>query len=824
MTDLKYGVRMLIKKPGFSAVTVSIFAIGIGINTVMFGIVNALMFRPVNVREPESLVLCEPTGRLVASVQFSLFEEIQRNNPVFTEVSGFSSSGCVLRVRNTSSHVERMFVSSNYFSMLGVTQMRGRGFLPAEDGFGAGCVGVLSHHAWLHLGADAGIIGEVAFIDGYPCRIVGIAPKDFTGGTLVSPSIWLPLGAYYGMRPAPKEPAKTPIDFKYPWGLRLIGRLKAGLSRPTAEACLEPLSVHLRKVFPSDWKAINQFRLKPLPRIHVSIRNEYAMLSIICVSLMAAGAAVLGIVCLNLANMILVQGASRHREIAIRSALGGSRLRIVRQILAELLLLAVLGGALGLLCAYGSIGVLNASIARPKYFQGMQIRLDLTVLMATLGFCLLATVLAGLWPALRLSRHDLMASMKESRTGISQATPSTARIIPRGVSVASQIALATILVMGAALFTRSALRAVHVDPGYDVAGKLIVGLDCRVDGGDGNQCRQLYGRLMDHLRTVPGVRAIGLSEELPLDGLASADVQMADSETDDDAGMRHGIIESAKQDIGGDYFQAIGLGLSQGRYFTHEESITAAKVAIVNDTLARKLRPDGNVLGWRLRGGHEIVGIAPTVRHSLFRERPEPQVYFPLRESAGQAFLVVRVVDEMVGNEGTLLGRLRQEIYSVNPNIPIFSMETLSEFHRSRLNVWSARLMAQLSLAFGAVASFLAALGIYGVKGYMVATRTAEFGIRMALGATRRDILTMVMRDRLILTLAGMGFGVCTTAAAACVIGDRVLANILCDLSPIDPVSIAVTIVLVGLVTVAAGYIPARRAAKVDPMETLRQG
>lgn len=820
LNDLKYGIRMLRKRIGFTVVAVTTLAIGIGANTVMFGIVNSLMLRPVNVKQPEQLVLCESTGRVLSGVPFSLFDEIRRNNRVFSDIACFSRRGCVFRLGNVSKHVEKMFVSSNYFSMLGATDMRGRGFLPQEERWDAGCVGVLSYDAWLRLGGDASVVGKMAFVDGYPCRIVGIAPKGFTGATLVSPSIWLPLGAYSSMRPVSKT---IEVDFMYPWNLRPLGRLRPGLSREAADASLTVLSAHLRKTFPSDWKSINQLRLRPLPRIHVSIRNEHTALAVISTSLMIAGIVVLCIACLNLAHMVLVQGAARQREIAIRRALGAGRFRVIRQFLTESLLLALLGGAVGLVFAYGCTRLLNAVIARPKYFHGVQIGLDLAVLAATLGFSLLATVLSGLSPALRLSKYNLVATMKASCTGFSQAPAHRNRIIPRGVSVAGQVALAALLVMGAALFTRSAWQAAHVDPGYGTAGKLIMGIDCRVDGRQGAPCRQLYAQLMARLRGLPGIQAVGLSEELPLDGLASADVQMAEPQTNDKGRSRRASIESAKQNIAGDYFQAMGLSLLQGRYFTREEGVSQAKVAIVNETLARQLKPDGNVLGYRFKWGGEIVGIAPAVRHSLFREQPEPQVYYPLRESPGQAFLVVRVVDGMIGHEGALLGRLRREIHGTSPDIPIFYMGTMSEFHHTRLGRWSANLMAQLSLVFGAVALFLAALGIYGVKGYMVATRTPEFGIRMALGARGRDIVSMVLRDRVMLTLSGLGAGVCIAVGVAHAIGRLFLANVLCDLNPVDPVSVVVTLVLVGFAILIAGYIPAQRAAKIDPMEALRR-
>ncbi len=833
INDVKHSLRRLHRRPGFTAIALITLAVGIGANTVLFSVVNALVLRPMHLRQPNELMVCRSNDQF-GWFPYSAFDAIRQDNPVFSDVaSGTIIDHCTFTFDGVSRSGFTELVSSNYFPVLGVTPMLGRGFEPAEESPDAPLVCVLNHRLWQHLGSDRDILGKIATISGYPCQIVGVAPEGFSGPTLAGPDLWLPLGADFTFLPMHLKQRwierGSPAELKYPRCLTLIGRIKAGMPLPTAEAHVRSLATHLAPLLPQDFIEKNKrWSLKPLPRLAMAAaKEEGAILPVICSLLMGVGVTVLAIACLNLANLYLIHGAYRHREIAIRAAIGSSRGRIVRELLIESLVLALAGGLLGLILAFWGMYILNTwFVVVPHLSHSLTFRLDVRVLGATLGFCLLATLLSGLWPALRLSQRNVMANLKELRGNVLQRGRKRRRMAPYGLSVAGQIALAVVLVMSAALFSHSALRAASLTPGYSFDGKIAVAVDLNTEGLDVAQYHQLYDRLIEHMRALPEVKTVGVSNRMHLgDGFSGNEVCLADPNTDgNDRGNRR-LIDSRTAWVDTDYFQAVGLPLLQGRYFDMTDAIEEKDVVIIDQTLARRLRPDGNVLGCTLKGVYDdtrrIVGIVPGTRQHVLETHPWPHIYYPLDKP--QTFnMILRIVDSMVGHEATLLKRLRREIHSVHPDIAVTSLGMLSNFHRGTLEMWTVRVLSGLALMFGIVSLFLATLGIYGVKGYTVATRTPEFGIRMALGATGGDIKTMVLRDGMILTLIGLGLGLALALAGAHIFGILFLRKILCDVNPIDSLSIVATIVFLGLASLAASYIPARRAASTDLMEALR--
>jgi len=836
--DLQYAFRMLTKRPGFTTIALITLGLGIGVNTIMFSAVNILALRPVNVKNPEELVICKTARAMGDRFEPDIYERIHADNRIFTDVMAFSkyheSHNCMLRLDDLATPGRKTFITSNYFSVLGVTPAQGREFYPSEETPGTATVGILSHRTWQRLGADPQIIGKVVYVSGFPCRIVGIMPEGFSGPTLLfGPDIWLPLGAYSNMlsERSRERIAKRPEMkqfYRYPIWLVPIGRLKPGLNLSIAQTQFKALSRPLLKLFhPADRARNSNWWLVPLPRFALDIEDSDLRLPFLIGLLMVAGLALLGIACLNLANMYLVQGASRHREIAIRTAMGSSRTRIIRQLLVEALLMALLGGIAGLLFAYWGMTLLNNSvISRVALLRNMTFGFDLNVLLASLLFCLIATLLSGLWPAIRLSRLDIMSDLRELHGGLPQSSTKARRILPSGLSVAGQIALSAVLLMGAALFTHSALRAAHLTPGYSFDGKLVMDIDLRFEGHTKVIREQVGQELLDHMRALPEIRAAGLCTHIPFGHIYTCyDAALANGEgnstTDTEIEPTRGGIVCYKQHIAGDYLQAVGLPLQQGRYLTATEVSDGAKVAIISEHLAHRLRPDGNVLGCLLRGGREIVGVVPKSRHRIYGNKTSSFVYFPL--SGPQAtYLILRVKDSLVGNEKALLQRIRREIRVVDPRIAVVSACTLSDHHRNGLTMTGARFLAGLSLFFGVSALFLATLGVFGVKGYKVTVRIPEFGIRMALGATGKDIVTMVLREGWALILLGLAGGMVCALAIIRVLSAIVFQKLLCDVKPIDPFSIAVTLALVSMAALLAGYIPARRAAKVDPMAALR--
>jgi len=831
--DLRFGIRMLMKNPGFTAIALITLAIGIGANTIMFSVVNAVLLRPANVEDPDQLIGCfarSKTGGSYGHFPYSSYLEARDNNPAFSDLMAYSLKVAVLEQEKVTTRVMTAFVSANYFSTLGVPPIRGRAFLPEEEQPVAEPVVILSHRAWMRQGADPEIMAKQVRVNGVFFRVVGVMPEGFTGVSLAGPDIWMPLGVYGLLSDQTgSDVAESSVDQKYP-SLMLVGRLKPDMTVSGAQARLDSLAVHLAESFPERWKDLT-FHLGRLPRVNMYPgSDDRHLLFPYCLFLMGVSAIVLLIACLNLASMYLVQGASRYREIAIRMAVGGGRARIVRQLLIESLLLAMCGGLLGLGFAYAGAKVLTAWITALPYpievGLAFGVCLDARVLVATLGFCGIATVLSGLRPALRLSRRPILWDLKGSRGNVLRPTGKSHRLVPRGLSAACQVALSVVLVMAAGLFTHSALKAVRTTPGYDFDGKLVVEVDPRAAGYDRTRSRQVCESLIDRLGAMPGIQAVGLSTSM-LFQFSPLQYMVTECGRDSDAGgatdRRVGFV--VKQSIDGDYFQSMGLPLLQGRYFTRAERAANAKVAIIDEPLARRLRPDGTAIGCLISGlgsgVREVVGIVPGVRNSVFDEEAKPRVYVPFEYNMdSQVFFVyihLRAASTAPGAEAALLQRIPQEIREVDQHIPAVSLATLADRYGNSLPMWLARAVAGLAVAFGAMALFLAGLGIYGVKGHMVASRTPEIGIRMALGATRRSILTMVLREGAALTLVGLSIGMLLAFGVA-----RVASSALCGVDPIDPVSIAVTVILLGIASLLAGYIPARRAARIDPMVALR--
>ena len=838
LQDILYGIRMLRKNPGFTAIALITLAIGIGANTIMFSVVNVLLFRPTQVKESEKLVCCKIRNFGLGTMPYSDYRTLADSNPMFSDlmVQDHGIDSVTLAHEGTARPVSRMFVSANYFSFLGVKPALGRGFLPAEERQDAVPVVVLSHRAWQRLGADPEIVGQHLRVNGVPTEVVGVAPEGFTGVTHLGPDLWLPTGSFLSvvrLSRGESPPRKAASDW---WGypdVVPVGRLKSGLSMAAAEAQLQALAPQFKERYPRLWKADSSFYLHRPPQFFIgNDRNERGGLAGFSVILMGVSGAVLLIACLNLASMMIVHGAGRHREIAVRLALGGGRLRIVRQLLIESGLLAIFGGILGLVLAVLGMRVLNTWIVAPQMpidlGAALCVDLDRRVLTVTIGICLLATLLFGLRPALGLSRRDVVTDLKESSSVMLQ--PRRRR---RGrLSTVFQVALAVVLVMGAALFTRGAVKALRPNGDLSFDGKLVVKLDTFAAGYDLARSQQVYETLTEHVRSLPGIQTVSLSASFPFaeGGRYGGTVrEYTPAKEDGDQNDRRGGFPRYVKDaphvhtVGVDYFGAMDMPLLQGRSFRRLDSVPdAEKVVIIDERIARRLRPDGNALGCLITYGEEetprrVVGIVPTLRIAMDSDIPSPQIYLPMGSESRPVFIHLRVADTMQETAAVLLGRIRRAIREIDPHLPVVSLTSLADCYHGNPFVWMATMGAKLAAIFGAMALFLASLGIYAVKGYMVASRTSEIGIRKALGATHRDIMGMVFREGTVLTLAGLVVGLLLGLAAA-----RLIASLLYGIGPVDPISIAVAVALLGAASLLASYFPARRAAKIDPMEALR--
>jgi len=817
--DVRYALRMLRKTPGFTAIALITLAIGIGANTIMFSVSDLLLLlQPRKVKHPEQLVYCG-----IQDAQFSWFrpaeyQTIRESGLAFSDVLARSLTWSNTLVhKGWAKQAGTTYVSANYFSVLGVAPIYGRGFLPEEERRGSAPILVLSYRFWQRLGGDPELVGDFVSINGTACEIVGIAPEDFTGVTLDGSDLWLSLGSYWTVDTTVRERPN-----RRPW-LELVGRLKPGVTMPIAQAQLQALFPPLKpECIEMERGGRPAFDLRPPGRhgLKGDIKEAVRADTIFSLVLMTASALILVIACLNLANMLIVQGTARHREIAVRLAIGGGRWRIIRQLLVESLLLAVLGGGLGVLLALGGTRLLNVWIAAAGRDQ--QVGLNVRVLAATAGLCLIATLLFGLRPALWLSKRDIVAETK----GAAGRVLGGRRRTRTGLSVAGQIALAVVLVLSAALLTRSALEKASPDPGFRLDDKLVVDIDPLGPGYDQARAIQVYQTLLDRLAALPQVRALGTSHRMFFGGggtLLIGEYHPGGGESRSaDAITRKAELISA----GRDYFEAMEIRLLQGRLFQpHDRLPNAEKVAIIDRSLADLLRPDGNALGCFIQLGmpefpemfpdfFRVVGIIAHVPGIENRELGA-QMFTPADQNDLGRCLYLHAAG------GTAMHVLEQqvaeEIHRVDPQIPIFSMATLAQRRYDDPAVWLSRFGARIALTTGAAALFLAALGVYAIKGYMVASRTSEIGVRMALGATHGNVMGMVLREGLLLTIIGLTIGLVLGLVVA-----KVATRFLYRISPLDPVSIAVTVALLGAASLLAAYLPARRAAKVDPMEALR--
>ena len=836
INDLKYALRMLVKRPGFTAIALITLAIGIGANTVMFSLVDMLVLQSAQVHRAEELAVCKAENA-DWHFPYEAYTEFRDNNPVFTDVAGEGEHtyGATWALQGQQAHSDTFsyrYVSYNYFSLLGAVPLHGRWFLPEEERQGAESVVVLSYGAWKRCGADPKLVDGSIWLNGQPVRVVGVAGRGFTGASLVGPEMWLPLGSDVKAVSAGQGTGAQAAH--YPKVIPL-GRLRPNVVLKAAQSQVQVLVPGLRENFPTWWEKPGKLTLSRPGRMYlISGNSDRQYFPLLGMCLMAVSGVVLLIACLNLAGMLTVQGTTRQREIAIRMALGSSRLRIIGQLLSEYLLMSLAGGALGCLLALACIRTVNTWIAALWLSHGVEIpttfvaQLDGRVLLGTLGFCVLATILFGHKPAWNLARRDVMADLKESARDALRSTRKR-RGTPRGVYLVGQTALAVVLVMGAGLFTRSAVQVGNIMGDFDFDGKLYIELkleDLRGSKSDRQACRTLVERL----GALPGVEAVATSRTSTfMFGWPTGSVYEAHPEDENSAAPPQVATHSIQYNVGLDFFKTMGIRLLRGRSFRALDCVAdAEKVIIVDEQLARKIRPNGDALGCLIKFGpgnyykqvapHRVIGIVDTVYSPIEKKRGfQAQMYVPSHERAAPLHMHVLGLDRSEAGEEALMQAVAQTIHSMDPPINVSTVETLKEHYQGDAFVWRTGLSARLALVFGAMALFLATLGIYAIKMYMVASRTPEIGIRKALGATHKDVVLMVFREGGILILMGLGLGLMLGLAVA-----RLAKSMFYGVSPVDPISIVVTVLVLTLISLLAGLLPAHRAARIEPMEALR--
>ena len=841
LQDLRHSTRLLLRAPGFTLAAVAVLALGIGANTAIFSLVHELLWSPRPYADAGQVVqlysqdVKNPGAFRLFS--YPTYEDIAKQNTVFTGVLAHNLSMVGVGEGDTSRRTMSAVVSSNYFSVLGVPLREGRLFLPEEEKPGSNlAVVIASHLYWKKTGSDPALVGKIIRVNERPFTVVGITPENFTGTMMLfGPELYFPLGCFDLLANDVGGTAKRTLEKRDGNQLFLLGRLKPGVSPEAAAPALRALATSLEETFPVEQKD-QTIITGPLPRLSTNTNpssdNQLTMLGSL---LLGMAAIVLLIACLNLANMLLARRASRRKEIAIRLALGGGRGRIVRQLLTEGFLLALIGGAAGVLLAVWSAGLLTNSLSRlmpvAMFFRGAG---NPAIFAAAFGFCTLATLFFALGPALKLTRSDVIGDLKV-QSGEDPVTRRRRRW-PRHPLVVAQIALSLGLLSAAGLFVRGALKAGNLDTGYHAENTVMIEVDASLGGFDEVRSLPLYQQIGDRLAALPGVEAASLSTVVPFGSISMelsvrrAGIAVAPDARPATAAEGRGF-HGHWSSVGPDYLKAMGLPLLRGREFSAAEASVAGapRVVIINEALAARLFPDGEALGERIQfsdrepgpGGTaqpmEIVGIVPNTRWDLSAQ-VDGTIFVPFAQGfRSNAFFHVRRAAGNTGADPAFVETVRHTLRSVAPSLPLFSVKTFPQHLDSSVQLWMVRTGATLFGIFGALALLLAVVGIYGVKAYAVSRRTREIGIRMALGARPGTVQRMILREGLAMTATGVALGLALGVGVG-----HACAGLLYDVSALDPVTFTVAPLLLSVAALAACWLPARRATRISPLTALR--
>ncbi len=853
LQDVRYSVRLLLKNPGFSLTAILVLALGIGANAAVFTLVNTLMFRPLTGSErPGEVVGIYSHDRTrpdsYRAFSYPSYADIRDRDRSFSEVMAFTLSFVGLGEGDATRRSFASTITRNYFATLGVDLMAGRTFTDEEERPDSRlAVAIVSYPYWKSHGGDLGMLGKTVRVNTRPFTIVGIAPRGFTGtSALVAPEVWVPIGANELVENDFMRDDRTARSLadRRSQALMVVGRLEPGLTAESVNPSLRLLSSQLEQAYPAENK--NQLlTAQKLPRVSIStspqtdgdVGASFGML-------MGMAAIVLVVACLNLANMMLARGTARRKEIAMRLALGGGRGRIVRQLLTEGLMLSLLGGALGLLLGYWGVNVLVATLLPlspvPIAFDASP---DVRVMMATLAFCVFSTIVFGLGPAWKLSRTNVAPVLKEQ---IGEDSRRRLRwFSARNALVATQIALSLGLLTTAGLFTRGAIKAGQADPGYRLDGQVLASVDTSLAGYDETEGRQVYRRLLDRLRGLPGVKSASFASVVAFGGMTeSKTVQKAGTPPGHGKDGRPVGTQAVSYIVGSDYFATLGLKVLRGREFStaEEQDAGAPAVAMIDEPLARSLFGNENPVGQQIqfparedslpangngivlnddrdqRQVMEVVGVVPGLRHELFDKAPVAHVYVPFgRQFRSGMNVHLRLASHASTSEATTLQAARREIRAVDERLPVLGLQTMTHFRDSSVLYWVVKAGAWLFAGFGLVAVFLAVVGLYAVKSYVVARRTREIGIRIALGSTPGQVLWLVLKEGLALTGVGLVVGLWIAAGIGLLVG-----SMLYEVSAFDPVVFLVAPFLLASASLAACYLPALRATRIQPTVALR--
>jgi len=795
--DLRYGIRSLLKQPVFTLVAVSTLALAIGGNSAMFTVVNAVLLRPLQYPEASRIVVLEginpPRGITQSNMSIPDFADWQNQNQVFEQMAGFVAGGVLLNNGDETERVHGTAVTADFFTLFRTPSLRGRTLQPDDAQAGRDPIAVLSFGLWQRrFGASPGVVGSKVTISGKPTTIVGVMPQGFDYP--VQSEVWVPF---------PLDPAKEARDNRF---MNVIGRLKPGASVAQAKAQFDTINQSLAQSYHetnSGWTVkVSSLQDRLVSDVRLSL-----------LVLLAAVAFVLLIACANIANLLLARATARQKEMAVRTALGASRLRIIRQLLTESLLLSFFGGGFGLLLSFWLTRLLIAlSPANTPRFD--EIRPDTRVIIFTIALTLLTGLIFGLAPALQASRANQSEGLKEGSRGNAGGARSN-RV--RSLLMVAEIAMSFMLLVGAGLLIKSFMHLREVKPGFNADNVLTMRISVPPGKFPAGEPRvQFFQQAIDRIHSLPGVQSAGMVLSLPLGGdtfnVWRGYIREGRPATPEENGDAAFLAATT------DYFPTLQIPLMAGRNFTDQDVENTTKVVIVNQTMASKLWPGQSPLGkhitiWRdEKFPREIVGIVGETKASLDNE-PGEQMYVPYAQDAswGSMSFVVRTN----GDPANAAAAVRNEIRSLDKGAPVFNVRTMNDVLAT--SVAPRRTPMLLLSAFAGAALLLAMIGIYGVTAYYVTQRTQEIGIRMALGAQMSDVLKLILKGGMALAL----FGIVAGLAGAFVL-TRWMTTLLFGVKPTDALTfIAVSICLLATALLAC-YLPARRATKVDPLVALR--
>ena len=806
--DIRYGLRMIVKAPAFTVLAMLALALGVCANTTIFSLINGLVLRPLTgVKDPGRLVAVytsDYSSGLYGGSSFPDYIDFRNQADAFESLAAADQTVLNATGESEAERLRGVFVTGNYFEVLGVNAQLGRTLQPSDEQASNAQSVVISDGLWQRrFSADPSIVGNTLRLNGKPYTIIGVTDPGFRGLRLgLSPEFWLPITAN----------SEYATSSRGDRGIELVGRLKPGFTVAQAQTQLTTIAARLAQAYPQTnlGTLAQPNEPRPVTVLQESRVPPSAQVGVWRVSLLlfAVVGLVLLIACANVANLLLARASARRREIAVRLALGASRSRIVRQLLTESLLLALLGGAAGLMATQWTARMLPGFFP-PNEAGGLDLSLDWRVLVFTLAVTLVTGVLFGLAPTLQATRPNLISSLKDEATAYGQRLR---HLRLRDVLVISQLALSLVLLIGAALFLRSLQNAVLFNPGFNAQNLLIASMETRGATLNQQQAQAFYQQTLERIRSLPGVQAVTLTRIAPISGggqRRGVKLEGYQPQANEDTELNTNVI-------GLNYFNTMEIPMVAGRDFNAQDREGSPAVVIVNEELARRYF-GGNAVGKRLRLGSdapfsEIIGVVRTAKYRNLREEPLPFIYIPLGQEhqSGMTLMVRTAVDPT-----SLVGAVRNEMRALNKDVPVFSVQTMEERIGGQLA--ADRMIAVLLSIFGGGALLLAAIGIYGVMGYSVVQRTHEIGIRIALGAEQRDILKLIVGQGMVLVLIGAAIGLALALAAT-----RLIKSLLFGVSATDPLTFAVVVVVLIGVALLACYLPARRAMKVDPLVALR--